>query len=209
MPRSLLQNSDEEDPAEAVQSISQAIPSSDPTSSVQTARPDAQHGSSTTNLNMPYICLPYKGTEGEDILRVLKQTLRNLLPNEVKPRFIYKGTKLGSFFAVKDKVQEIHLSNLVYGYVPQGESDLRDGYIGETHVRYGRRTNEHARWDKKSAVYKNSEEKNIEVTHEDFKILERGYPKYFDRKIAEALYIKDFNPVLNRQQHSYKLKLFN
>ena len=58
-------------------------------------------------------------------------------------------------------------------------------------------------------VYKNSDMKNIQVVHGDFSILERGYPKYFDRKIAEALYIKDYNPVLNGQQDSYRLKLFN
>ena len=37
----------------------------------------------------------------------------------------------------------------------------------------------------------------------------QGYPRYLDRKIAEALYIKDYNPVLNGQKVSYKLTLFN
>ena len=183
--------------------------SSNPTSPVQSIPQARQQNSNATNPVEPYICLPYKGIEGENVLKKFKQVLRSILPNEVKPRFIYKGTKLGSFFSVKDKVQDIHQTNLVYGYVPQGESDLSKGYIGETHVRFGRRTKEHARWDKKSSVYKNSEAKNIQVVHEDFSILERGYPKYFDRKIAEALYIKDYNPVLNGQQDSYRLKLFN
>ena len=56
---------------------------------------------------------------------------------------------------------------------------------------------------------KNSLLKRIEVAHDDFKILERGYPRYIDRKIAESLYVKDYNPVLNEQQDSYRLKLFN
>ena len=110
---------------------------------------------------------------------------------------------------MKDKVKEIHQSNLIYGYVPPGESDLKEGYVGETNVRWGRRTEEHARWDKKSSVYKYGQKKNIEVIHGDFRILERGYPKYFNRRIAEALYVKDHNPILNIHKQSYKLKLFN
>ena len=168
-----------------------------------------QQNPETTKPAMPYICLPYKGLEGEGVLKKFKKVLTDILPNEIKPRFIYKGTKLGSFFSVKDKVEEIHQTNLVYGYVPPGESNLKEGYIGETHVRYGRRMTEHARWDKTSSIYKNAQEKNIQVTNGDFRILERGYPKYLDRIIAEALYVKDYNPVLNGQQQSYKLKLFN
>ena len=166
---------------------------------------------------MPYICLPYKGLEGEGVLRKFKNHLNGkfknhlngILPSRVKPRFIYKGTKLGSFFSVKDKVDGKHQTNLIYGYVPQGYTELKQGYVGETNVRFGRRTREHAAWDKNSAIYKNSRDRNIEVAHEDFRVLEPGYPKCHDRRIAEALYIKDYNPILNGQQVSYKLTLFN
>ena len=156
----------------------------------------------------PYCRLPYKGTAGENILKDFKKNLHEVLPNTVKPRFIYKGTKLGAFFSVKDKVESIHQTNLVYGYIPHGETELKEGYIGETRVRLGTRTDEHARMQE-SSIYKNSQIKTIEVKHEDFQILERGFPKYCDRKIAESLYVKDYNPVLNEQKDSYKLKLFN
>ena len=96
----------------------------------------------------------------------------------------------------------------MYGYARQG-FELKDGYIGETKVRMGSRTHEHAVTDKNSSIYKNAQLNNIEVSPEDFRILERGFPRYSDREIAEALYIKDYNPILNEQQYSYKLKLFN
>lgn len=160
-------------------------------------------------VTTPYICLPYKGSEGEEVLKKFKNYLRNMLPSEVKPRFIFKGTKLGSFFSVKDKVERIHQTQLVYGYTPQGGTHLKEGYIGETNVRFGRRTDEHEKWDKASSIYKHSKKKNVKVAHEDFVILERGYPKNWDRKIAESLYIKDYDPVLNEQKLSYTLKLFN
>ena len=86
------------------------------------------------------------------MLRRFKNILKGILPRNFKPRFIYKGTKLGSFFSVKDKVDVSHETNLVYGYTPSGETDLGKGYIGETNVRFKRRTQEHASWDKASSV---------------------------------------------------------
>ena len=132
-----------------------------------------------------------------------------MVPQEVQPRFIYKGTKLGSFFSVKDKVDIKHSTDLVYGYTPKGEYDLKEGYVGETNVRMEHRTKQHALWDKASSVYVNSLTKNINVSFGDFTILEKGYNKCLDRKIAEALFIKEYNPILNSQKNSYKLKLFN
>ena len=128
-------------------------------------------------------------------------------PRNIKPRFIYKGTKSGSFFSVKDKVDQTHQTNLVYSYTPRGGSRVE--YVGETNVRFGRRVQEHEEWDKASSVYKYGQEKGINIQTEDFVIVEKGYPKYLDRKIAEALHIKDFNPALNGQKQSYKLQHFN
>ena len=77
------------------------------------------------NTVTPYICLPYKGKEGEGVISKFRTALSNKLPPHVKPRFIYKGTKLGSFFSVKDKIDTMHQTNLVYGYTPQGEPNIK------------------------------------------------------------------------------------
>ena len=53
------------------------------------------------------------------------------------------------------------------------------------------------------------EKHKIKVSESNFKILEKGYAKNVDRKIAEALYIKEFKPKLNEQVKSFKLHLFN
>ena len=163
----------------------------------------------TSDEVRPYMCLPYKGLDGEKVIRNFKKNLKDLLPANIQPRFFYKGTKLGSFFSVKDKVERIHQTDLVYGYIPRDGTSLRDGYIGETRVRFGRRTQEHIMTDKESSIYKNSRSKNLEASDEDFKILEKGLPKYLDRRIAESLYIKEHNLILNEQKDSYRLKLFN
>ena len=153
----------------------------------------------------PFICLPYKGKSGEDILSKFRDKLASILPTNVKPRFTYKGKKLGSYFRVKDVVPREHQSDWVYAFPSDGDAD----YVGETKVRFGTRTYEHCYTDKKSAVFKFKEANRVVVSPEDFKIIDRGYSKTLDRKLAEALYIKELNPPLNEQVKSYKLCLFN
>ena len=156
----------------------------------------------------PYICLPFKGQEGEKIVRRFRNDICKVLPKEIKPRIIYKGTKVGSYFRVKDKVKTEHQTDLIYGYKPSGKT-FKEGYIGETHVRFGARRKQHIKEDKASSLYKFFQEKKIDANEDDFVILEKGFARHLDRVIAESLFIKDHNPVLNEQKTSYKLKLFN
>ena len=165
----------------------------------------------TKEIYFPSICLPYKGKEGEGILNNFKGYLKHYLPQEVKPQVSYKGKKLGSLFKVKDQIKKEHQSSLIYGFREQvshiGETNI--DYIGETHVRYGTRTREHTITDKNSAIFKHAKHFNVEINDSNFKILEKGYSKTVDRKIAEALYIKEHKPKLNEQVKSFKLHLFN
>ena len=153
----------------------------------------------------PFICLPYKGREGEKIVSQFRDALAKALPTNVKPRFAYKGKKIGSYFKLKDQVPIEHQSDCVYAFKPGNETK----YVGETSVRFGQRTHEHCHTDKKSSVYKFKMENEVEVSKEDFEILYRGYSKKVDRKLAEALFIKELEPELNEQVKSYKLILFN
>ena len=52
------------------------------------------------------MCLPHFGEQGENILNEFKKGIKALLPKEVKPRIIFKGKKLGSFFKTKDNVKK-------------------------------------------------------------------------------------------------------
>jgi len=115
---------------------------------------------------------------------------------------------LGSFFRLKDKVPVEHQTDCVcvYEFLQENNTD----YVGETKVRFGSRSNEHLLTDKKSAVYKfKNENPQLNISKEDFRILETGFTRKVDRKLAEALYIKDINPRLNEQVKSWKLSLFN
>ena len=153
----------------------------------------------------PFICLPYKGKAGEAIVSQFRDALTKALPSKVKPRFAYKGKKLGSYFQLKDKVPVEHQTDCVYAFRPENATK----YIGETNVRFGSRSHEHCATDKNSSVYKYKQANQLEISEDDFQILEKGFSKKINRKLAEALYVKEFKPVLNEQVKSYKLILFN
>ena len=165
----------------------------------------------TDDIVYPHMCFPYKGKEGDHVFKKFKNYLSKCLPETVKPRFTYKGKKVSSFFHIKDRVKKEHQSDLVYSYTRNAEIRKYNekDYIGETNVRYGIRTNEHSRTDKQSAIYKDALKNDYTVSEHDFGILAKGYNKSIDRKICEALYIKDYKPRLNDQVNSLKLKLFN
>ena len=159
----------------------------------------------SNNVVKPIICLPYKGKEGDKIISQFRNAMMKALPPNIKPRFAYQGTKIGTFFKTKDPVPIEHQSDCVYAYKPNGATK----YIGETKVRFGTRQYEHGNTDKKSAIYKYKQQNRIEVAMDDFEIIDRGFPNTIKRKLAEALYIKELNPELNEQVKSAKLCLFN
>ena len=158
----------------------------------------------------PYISLPYKGLKGDRILRELKQMIKRCLPNVI-PRFTFKGKKLGSFFRVKDKVKRGHQTDLVYSFVDEeiSHDHKPTEYVGMTNVRLETRTHEHCHTDKASAVYKHLHSHDKQGSDLDFSILESGYNKELDRRIAESIFTKERKPFLNRQKKTYKLQLFN
>ena len=144
------------------------------------------------------------------VINDLKKYLRKCLPNNIITQFSYSGKKLSSMFRVKDKISKEHQSDLIY-YYDSGlnmKCNKRSDYIGETNVRYGKRTSEHE-LDTKSSIKQHCIECNHDVTQSEFKILASGYNNTRKRKLAEALYIRDIKPSLNKQKDSYKLHLFN
>ena len=152
----------------------------------------------------PYIILPYMGEKGDKILK----SLTRKIPDNVKPKVVYKGTKLATFFSAKDNIKKLHCSNLIYYYKGSG-GDEKDDYTGETKVRLGKRIKQHIREDKESAIFKNFQDKNIDPpTQEDFSILGKNYTNRLKRRIAESLFLKENKSTLNIQQDAYQLKLF-
>ena len=154
----------------------------------------------------PFITLPYKGKEGEAIIRKFREAVRKAMPPSVKPRIVHTGTKISTYFQVKDPVPLEHQTDLCYRFL----HDDVTRYVGETHVRNGTRNEQHLRLDKASSIYKfvNGNE-GVNADEHNFQILEKGLKNKTTRKLAESLYIKEYNPDLNVRSRSYKLILFN
>ena len=115
-----------------------------------------QNSNNTLDSNVtPHITLPYTGRGSK---HGFKRFLSSTLPQNIKTRFTYRGKRLGSFFPIKDRTKWEHELNLVYQYncnfstnvVCNSESD----YVGETNVRIGTRSHEHASTDVNSAISK-------------------------------------------------------
>ena len=114
-------------------------------------------------------------------------------------------------FSVKDRIAKLHQSNVVYHYnsVTNPKCGQEHGYIGETKARLGQRIYEHFVQDKKSAIRKHCKKCRHGGNSREFEILGSGYRSTVHRKLAEALYIRDLKPNLNKQKDSLKLHLFN
>ena len=63
------------------------------------------------------------------------------------------------------------------------------------------------RWSLDLSAKKDAE-KHPKARDEDFKVLDANYQDRRKRKLAEAMYIRDLKPALNKQKESYKLTLF-
>ena len=152
--------------------------------------------------------VPYAGKTGESIVESLKKTLKRNLPSSLECRIVQTGTKLSTRFNIKDKVDKNHLSNFIYRRKCRNKR-CKDSYVGETARRRTVRTGEHGGKDKNSWIFKHSSKtKHPRAKDEDFEILATNYGDRRKRKLAEAMFIRDLKPSLNKQKESFKLALF-
>ena len=152
--------------------------------------------------------VPFAGEKGEGLIKDLNRTLQRNLPNRIKCRIVRTGTKLQRNFNIKDKLEDKHRSNIVYLHECQNKR-CDDDYIGETGRRKEVRTGEHGGNDKESWIFKHSKKtKHPKAKDKNFKILGANYDNRRKRRIAEAMFIRDLKPTLNKKKESYKLTLF-
>ena len=152
--------------------------------------------------------VPFAGEKGEGLIKDLNRTLQRNLPNRIKCRIVRTGTKLQRNFNIKDKLEDKHRSNIVYLHECQNKR-CDDDYIGETGRRKEVRTGEHGGNDKESWIFKQSKNtKHPKAKDKNFKILGANYDNRRKRRIAEAMFIRDLKPTLNKKKESYKLTLF-
>ena len=151
--------------------------------------------------------VPFRGQKGEALLKKLNNNLKRSLP-ETKYRIVHTGTKLSKYFSLKDKTKKEHMSNFIYRHKCKNKK-CKDDYCGETSRRRTKRTGEHSGKDKKSHIFLHSSStKHPRAKDDDFEVLATNYPDRRKRKLAEAMFIRDLKPTLNKQKDSFRLALF-
>ena len=151
--------------------------------------------------------VPFRGQKGEALLKNMNNTLKRSLP-ETNFRIVHTGTKLSKYFSLKDKTNKQHMSNFIYKHGCKNKK-CKDDYVGETGRRRTKRTGEHAGKDKNSHIFLHSKStKHPRAKDENFEILAVNYADRRKRKLAEAMFIRDLKPTLNKQKDSYRLALF-
>ena len=88
---------------------------------------------STTNR----LILPYKGEQGQKIIKSLDNYVKRYLPQNHTAQYVYISRKLGSAFDIKDQTKLEHKHDLTY-LVKCPENTCSETYLGET----ARRLNE-------------------------------------------------------------------
>jgi len=69
---------------------------------------------------------------------------------------------------------------------------------------------QHCNTDKLSSVYKYKQTKGIDISDDNFEIVDKGYSQTLNRRLAEAMYVKEYKePELNKQKKAAKLLLFD
>ena len=156
--------------------------------------------------------LPYAGDKGEKLVSKVQKYIANTVnkaKKKVSVNAVYKATRLGSKFNIKDKINFEHQHNVVY-HAECPNRKCTSHYTGQTKCRIQKRSSQHHGKDKKSHLVKHAQgTKHKRVSLKDFKIIGKGYRTNFTRVISESLLIKKLKPDLNVQKDSYKLSLFN
>ena len=117
---------------------------------------------------MHSLILPYAGPKGKTLTKTMKNTLKCLLPNNIKTRVTYTGQKLGTKFQIKDKTKDQHKHDLAcYSECP--EPTCNGDYLGETGRIIIERSADHCGNEKKLHLLRhalNNNHKTIDL--EDF-----------------------------------------
>ena len=159
----------------------------------------------TNNDKLHSLILPYAGPKSKNIFKSMNNNIQQILPNIVKTRITCTGRKLGTKFQIKDLTKNQHEHDLIY-YSKCPETNCDKDYLSETGRRLMERAADHCGKDKQSHLLKRALISNHPVVDfKDLKIIDKNYHgNKYKRKISEALYIKQYRPLL-----SNIIKIFN
>ena len=96
---------------------------------------DEQNETEHTTEIKHMLVFPYQSKKGDFIIRSMKKRFRNLVPQCIIPKVVFKGSKLSSKFQVKDRTMISHNCP---------ENGCPDNYVRETARRISERVLDHS-----------------------------------------------------------------
>ena len=154
--------------------------------------------------------VPYVGRPSILYSRRLRSVLSNVVPDGI--RVVYDTTKVRNFFRLKDRDPKELQTNVVYRFNCLSDSNVQ--YIGYTNRTLRERVREHLAGGTRISDHIGACQtcgRDI-INSQDFTVLKKCRRKY-ETAVFEALFIKRFNPSLNKQLikpgYSHQLQIFN
>ena len=131
------------------------------------------------------LILPYAGPKGNSIIKTMKNSLKRILPDNVKTRVTYSGQKLSTKLQIKDKTKDQHKHDLAY-YSKCPETTCNEDYLGKTRKRIIERSADHCQKDKQLHLLRHALHSNHKtVNRKDFKMIgSSSHINRFERKIS-------------------------
>ena len=162
--------------------------------------------------------VPYIGKASYSFKRKITELVQKEF--EVKLSCVFSSCKIKDYFSLKCKSHPFLVSNVVYKFTCQSDSD--QFYIGETARHIGTRAGEHLDLSKTNLTAVAKHIKDCEtcfnclelgmLSYENFEIISSGQTK-FDIEVKEALLIRRSLPTLNRHLYQsgsmFKIRIFN
>ena len=178
--------------------------------SLVTIKNDAPLQNTNNDRTIHSCIMLFPGVNGNTMLKLMNKCIKGIVPNNVNTQIAYTGHKLNTRFQIKDKIAQIHKLDLIY-YVKCPDQLCNQDYLDETGCRIIETAADHSEKDKHSHLFKHACNKNRKhLDLDNIKVIDSGYQNNkFKRKISEALFTKQFKTMLNTQEQSIQLVLFN
>ena len=124
----------------------------------------------------------YQSEQGSRLVKSLKRSIINLLPETTQFEFGIAGSKLSTHFQIKNKTIFEHNHDVVYLGTCR-EDHCLDNYVGKSARRISERIIDHSGEDQNSHLFKHSCIKNHPNTAKiDFKIISSGFKSNYCRR---------------------------
>ena len=170
---------------------------------------NSEESGRTDSVSEFFIKLPYIGAKSDFLKRRIREMVEKYCQNKISIKLVFTTCKIGDYFSAKDAVPKMLVSNVIYKF---DCASCSASYVGETERHYFRRMQEHLGLIKgaaPTAVTKHlAASANCKANNfaSSFSLIDNEASMH-KRRIMEALYIRDLDPIINRQVKSYKLNL--